>query len=120
MSNAIKNNPRNLPFVANGAVPAKVFVSPAGAVAAAGGNSLGVNDFAVAIGECMQIDNMGETCVLSGAALAANAEVMSNGSGKAITYVSNGTNVKLGRLSPIAGNTASAADQMVAIVLISN
>jgi hypothetical protein len=57
------------------------------------------------------------TPIETGAAIAAGTEIMSDAQGRAIAYVNNGTNTKLGIVAPIPGNFAIAAGQFISVLL---
>ncbi|MDB5802272.1 MAG: hypothetical protein JWL63_3211 [Rhodocyclales bacterium] len=105
----------SLPILASGVLVANRFVSPAGATAAAAGNSYGVNRTAAAIGDRVTLDVLGTTMVESGAAIAAGALIEADATGRAVT---KSAGVTLGRLAP--GESASAAGQLVEVILIPN
>jgi hypothetical protein len=118
MSNAIRNQCVNVPLLAAAALTKARFVSLANGVPAAGAKCLGVGRYTVAQGECQMIDQVGETYVEAGAAIAAGAEIQTDASGRAITLAAG---VKLGTLSPLpTNNVATAAGQLVAVLLVTN
>jgi hypothetical protein len=101
-------------IVAAGAIAAARFVTPAGAQAGADANTLGVARNAAATGERVAVDMLGTAIVEAGAAVSAGATVKSNASGQAITWASSGAKVAL------ALTTATAAGQMIEVLLIPN
>ena len=101
-------------IVAAGAIAAARFVTPAAAQAGADANTLGVARFAAATGERVAVDVLGTAIVEAGAAVAAGATVKSNASGQAITWATSGAKVG------IALTAASAAGQMIEVLLIPN
>ena len=113
----VKNNPITLPVVAIAAVPKKRFVSAATTVTVLGQKAIGVNSFTAAQGDCMMLDTAGLTQVEAGTAIASGTEVMSDAAGRAIAFVDNGTNSKLGIVAPMPGNFAIAAGQYISVVL---
>ena len=103
-----------LSVVATGAITAARFVTPAGAVAGADANTLGVARSAAASGERFSVDAIGTAVVEAGAAVSANATVKSDASGRAITWASSGAKVGL------ALEAATAAGQMIEVLLMPN
>ena len=101
-------------IVAAGAIAAARFVTPAGAQAGADANTLGVARNAAASGERVAVDVLGTAVVEAGAAISAGATVKSNASGQAITWASSGAKVAL------ALTAATAAGQMIEVLLIPN
>ena len=97
-----------------GTVTANRFVTPAGAQAGADANTLGVVRTAGVSGEKVTADVLGTAIVEAGAAVAANATVKSDASGRAITWVSSGAKVG------IALQAASAAGDLIEVLLIPN
>jgi hypothetical protein len=102
-----------LTVLLTGAVAAARFVTPAGAQAAAGGNTLGVARSPGAIGERIPVDAIGTAVVEAGAAVAAGASIGADASGRAITWAS-------GAKVAIALEAATAAGQFVEVLLIQN
>lgn len=98
-----------------GTVVAQRFVTGAGAQTGAAGNALGVARTAGVSGENIPVDVIGTAIVETGAAIAANALVESDASGRAVTKAAG---VTLGRLAP--GQSAAAAGQFVEVLLIQN
>lgn len=104
-----------LTVAAAGAIAANRFVTPAGAQAGADANTLGAARFAAAAaGDKIPVDVMGTAIVESGAAVTVNATVKSDASGRAIDWVTSGAKVG------IALQAASAAGQMIEVLLIPN
>jgi hypothetical protein len=103
-----------LSLVASGAVAANRFVTPLNALAGAGANSIGVNRAAAADTERMAVDALGTTTITSGAAFSAGDTLKSDGSGKAITWVTSGAKIA------IALEAATGADQLIEVLLIPN
>lgn len=97
-----------------GTVAASRFVTPAGAQAGADANTLGVVRTAGVSGEKVTADVLGTAVVEAGAAVAANATVKSDASGRAITWVTAGAKVG------IALQAASAAGDLIEVLLIPN
>lgn len=98
-----------------GTVVANRFVTGAGAQTGAAGNAMGVARTAGVSGENIPVDTIGTAWVEAGAAIAANALVEADASGRAVT---KSAGVSLGRLCP--GQSASAAGQFVEIRLFPN
>lgn len=98
-----------------GTVVAERFVTGAGAQTGAAGNALGVTRTAGVSGDIVPVDVIGTAIVEAGAAIAANALVESDASGRAVT---KSAGVTLGRLAP--GQVATAAGQFVEVLLIQN
>ena len=90
-------------------------VSHAGAVPAAAGNNLGFAVYGGAIGDRVPVRVMGTAVAEAGAAIAANALVELDSSGRVVT---KSAGVTVGRLAP--GSVASAAGYQVEVILIPN
>lgn len=104
-----------LSVAAAGAVVAARFITPAGAQAGADANTLGVARApAAAAGEIIPVDVLGVAIVEAGAAVAANATVKADSSGRAITWVTSGAKIGL------ALDAAGAAGAMIRVLLIPN
>lgn len=103
-----------LTVVAAGTIAANRFVTPAGAQAGADANTLGVCRQAAAAADKITVDVLGTAIVEAGAAVAANATVKSDASGRAITWVTSGAKIGL------ALEAAGAAGQMIEVLLIPN
>ena len=103
-----------LSAIAAGAVIAGRFVTPAGAQAGADANTLGVARAPAAAGEIIPVDVLGVAIVEAGAAVAANATVKADSSGRAITWVTSGAKIGL------ALDAAGAAGAMIRVLLIPN
>lgn len=97
-----------------GTVAASRFVTPAGAQAGADANTLGVTRTAGVSGDKVTADVLGTAIVEAGAAVAANATVKSDASGRAITWVASGAKVG------IALQAAGAAGDLIEVLLIPN
>lgn len=104
----------SLTAVLSGAVAANRFVTPVGAQAGADANTLGVTRQAGAIGDKVTVDVIGTAIIEAGAAFAAGATLKSDANGRAITWVTAGAKVA------VALEAASAAGQMVEVLLIAN
>lgn len=104
-----------LTLTATAAIVANRFVTGAGAQTGAAGNALGVAETAAAIGEKLPVDVIGTAIVEAGAAIAANALVEADASGRAVT---KSAGVTLGRLAP--GESAAAAGQLIEVILAFN
>lgn len=102
-----------LAVMATSAIAAQRFVTPAGAQAGAGANTLGVSRTAAVIGERVTNDVIGTAVVQTGAAVAAGATLQSDANGKAITWAS-------GARVAVALEAATAADQFIEVLLIQN
>ena len=100
--------------VASGAIVANRFVTVANAQAGADANALGVSVSAAVAGEVVPVDVIGSTIVEAGAAVAAGATVKSDASGRAITWAPAGAKVG------VALDAATAAGQMIEVLLIPN
>ncbi|MBI3771453.1 MAG: DUF2190 family protein [Gammaproteobacteria bacterium] len=97
-----------------GTVAANRFVTPAGAQAGADVNTLGGARTAGVSGEKIPVDALGTAVIAAGAAVAAGATVKSDANGKAITWAVSGAKVG------IALEAATAADQLIEVLLIPN
>ncbi len=97
-----------------GTVGANLFVKPAGTLAGAGENALGVTRVAGVSGDNVPVDWLGTAQVLSGAAVTKGQTVKADAAGKAIDWVTSGA--RLG----IALQAATAADQIIEVALIPN
>lgn len=104
----------SLPVTLAGTVAANRFVTPGGAQAGADANTLGATRFGGVSGEKVTADVIGTAIVEAGAAIAAGATLKSDASGRAITWVTSGAKVA------IALQAASAAGQMIEVLLIPN
>jgi hypothetical protein len=97
-----------------GTVSANRFVTAAGAQAGADANTLGVTRSAGVSGDKVPVDVIGTAVVEAGAAIAANATIETDSSGRAVTWATSGPKVAL------ALEAASAAGQMIEVLLIPN
>lgn len=97
-----------------GTVAMNRFVAPGGTLAGAGVNTLGASRIAGVSGEKIAVDVYGTAIVESGAAVTLNATVKSDATGRAIDWVTSGAKVG------IALEAASAAGQMIEVLLIPN
>lgn len=105
-----------LSALATAAITANRFVSVGGATVAGDGVSCGgVARAAAAIGERHTFDVIGTAVVETGAAIAANALIQSDATGRAITKAAGTT---VARLAP--GEVATAAGQFVEVILLVN
>lgn len=102
------------PLLLTTAVAANRFVTPAGALAGADLNTLGVARTAGNIGERVTTDMIGTAVVEAGAAVAAMSTVKSDASGRAIVWATAGAKVGL------ALEAATAAGQFIEVLLIPN
>lgn len=103
-----------LSVLLTGAVAANRFVTPAGVQAGADANTLGVARSAGAIGERVAVDVIGTAVVETGAAVAANATLETDASGRAVTWATSGPKVAL------ALEAASGAGQFIEVLLMPN
>ncbi len=100
---------------ATAALVANRFVSPAGGVAAAGGNTYGVTRSNAAIGELAPVDVLGTTQVVAGGGIAAGASIQVGADGKALTA---DTGKVVARAAP--GSSATADGDVLEVILIPN
>jgi hypothetical protein len=108
----------NIPILAltavlTGTVAVNRFVTPAGAQAGAGTNTLGVARSAGVSGDKVTVDVAGTAIVEAGAAVSAGATIGVDASGRGITWASG---AKVG----LALEAAGAAGQMIEVLLIPN
>lgn len=103
----------SLTVVAAGTIAAARFVTPAGAQAGAGANTLGAARFAAVAGDKIPVDTLGTLQVEAGAAVAAGATIASDASGRAITWAA-------GAKVAIALEAATAAGQIIEVLHIPN
>jgi hypothetical protein len=103
-----------LTATATAAITASRFVTPAGAVAGAGANTLGVADSTVASGKTFPVVALGTATVEAGAAVSAGDTVKSDATGRAITWATSGAKVG------IALEAAGAAGAFIEVALIPN
>lgn len=73
-----------LPIIASGAVAVHRFVTPVGAQAGDGVNTIGASAVAAASGEAFAVDHLGTTVIEAGAAFSKGDAIQSNADGKAI------------------------------------
>lgn len=102
-----------LSIVAAAALTANRFVTAAGAVPAANANAVGATRTGASAGDLVPVDVLGTTMVEAGAAISAGAALASTSDGRAATYASG---VAVAR----ALTAASAAGQLVEVLLIPN
>lgn len=102
-----------LPVLLSGTVVADRFVTGVGAQTGAAGNALGVGRSAGVSGDRIPVDVIGTTVVEAGAAIAANALIEADASGRAVT---KSAGVTLAR----ALQASTAAGQFVEVLLIQN
>ena len=98
----------------SGVVAACRFVTPAGALAGADANTLGVARSAGIANDKIPVDVLGTAVVESGGAVAAGDTVKSDATGRAITWAVSGAKVAL------ALEAATAAGQFIEVLLIPN
>ncbi len=103
-----------LTIAATGTIAANRFVTPGGAQAGADANTLGVTRTAAVSGDKIPVDVLGTATVEAGAAVSAGATLKSDASGRGITWATSGAKVGL------ALEAASAAGQMIEVLLIPN
>lgn len=103
-----------LTVAAAGTIAANRFITPAGAQAGADANTLGVCRQAAVATDKVTVDVLGTAIVEAGAAVAANATLKADASGRAITWVTSGAKVG------IALEAASGAGQLIEVLLIPN
>jgi len=97
-----------------GTVTANRFVIPAGTQAGADASTLGVCRVSGVSGDNAPVDVLGTAVVEAGAAISKGASLKSDASGRAITWASSGAKVG------IALEAATAAGQMIEVLLIPN
>jgi hypothetical protein len=103
-----------LTLISSAALTANRFITPAGAAAGAGANTLGVNRQTVtASGQAVTVDVIGTAIVEAGAAVSQFATVQSDATGRAITYSS-------GARTGIALQAASTAGNFIEVLLLQN
>lgn len=103
-----------LSAVAAGTIAANRFVTPAGAQAGAGVNTLGVCQQDAVVSDRISVAALGTAIVESGAAVTVNATVKTDATGRAIDWVTSGAKVG------IALEAATAAGQFIEVLLIPN
>lgn len=103
-----------LTVAAAGTIAANRFVTPAGAQAGAGENTLGVCRQDAVVSDKVTVDVLGTAIVEAGAAVTLNATVKADASGRAIDWVTSGAKVG------IALQAATAAGQMIEVLLVPN
>lgn len=103
-----------LTVTAGGTIAANRFVTPAGAQAGADANTLGVCRVAAVVNDKVPVDILGSAVIEAGAAVSAGDTVKSDASGRAITWATSGAKVG------IALQAATAAGQMIEVLLIPN
>lgn len=103
-----------LTAIAAGTIANSRFVTPGGAQAGADANTLGVCRQDAVANDKITVDVLGTAIVEAGAAVSAGATVKSDASGRAITWATSGAKVGL------ALEAATAAGQMIEVLLIPN
>lgn len=103
-----------LPLTLTGTVAANRFVTPAGAQAGADANTLGVARDAGVSGDKISVDVLGTAVVEAGAAIAANATIETDSSGRAVTWATSGPKVGM------ALQAAGAAGEFIEVLLMPN
>ncbi len=103
-----------LTLTATGTITANRFITPAGAMAGADANALGVARSAGVSGDKIPVDVLGTAVVESGAAVTVNSAVKSDASGRAINWATSGQ--RLG----VALEAATAAGQFIEVLLFNN
>jgi hypothetical protein len=102
-----------LTIAATAALTKRRFVTGAGAVAAAAGRALGVARTDAAIGEQVAVDVLGTAIVEVGGAIAVDAQVEVDASGRAVTIAEG---VAVGR----ALQASAAAGDLIEVLLLPN
>ena len=104
----------SLTLIASSALTANRFITPAGAAATAGANTLGVNRQTIGTaGYACTVDVIGTAIVEAGAAISQGATVQSDSTGRAITYAS-------GARVGVALQSASTAGNFIEVLLLQN
>lgn len=103
-----------LTVTAVGAIAAHRFVHALGDQAVANENALGVSRTAAADGEKFPVDVLGTALVQAGNTITKGDSLKSDADGKAITWASAGAKLA------IALEAATAADQIIEVLLIPN
>lgn len=103
-----------LPLLLSGAVSACRFVTPLGAQAGAGVNTLGVTRSDGATGASVTVDVLGTAIVEAGAAVTAGDTLKTDATGRGITWVTSGAKVA------VALQAASAAGDFIEVLLVPN
>lgn len=104
----------SLTLALTGTVAAARFVKADGTQSVADANTFGVARTGGVAGDKITADVLGTATVEAGAAVAANATVKSDASGRAITWAASGAKVGM------ALEAATAAGQMIEVLLIPN
>lgn len=104
----------SLTVVAAGTLVANRFITPLGAQAGAGENALGVARQSAVAADIVSVDVLGTAVVEAGAPVAAGATLKADADGRAIPWATSGARVA------IALQDASAAGQMIEVLLIPN
>lgn len=97
-----------------GTVSACRFLTPAGVLAGAGDNSLGVVRSAGDSGNNVAVDVLGTAVIEAGAAISAGDTLKADGTGRGIPWATSGAKVAL------ALEAAGAAGEFVEVLLIPN
>ncbi len=97
------------------ALTAQRFVSPAGGVATAAGNAIGVTRSDAAVGELAPVDVLGTAQVTAGGAIAAGAAIEVGAGGKAVTA---STGKVVVRAAP--RETSAADSDVLKVILLPN
>ncbi len=97
-----------------GTVSACRFITPAGALAGAGANTLGVVRSAGDSGARVATDVLGTAVIEAGAAIAAGDTLKTDSTGRGITWATSGAKVAL------ALEAAGAAGEFIEVLLIPN
>ena len=105
----------SLPVTASGAIAASRFVTPAGAQAGAGVNTLGVSRFDALDTETLTVDVIGTAIIETGGAIAAGGLIESDAAGKAIAKAAG---VAAARALP--GQSAAGAGEFIEALLLAN
>ncbi len=99
---------------AAGAITTCHFVTPGFAEAGAGANTLGVCRQTAVLGDKITVDVLGTAVVEAGAAVNAGDSLMTDATGRALTWAVSGAKVAL------ALQAATAAGQLIEVLLIPN
>lgn len=103
------------PVTASGAIAASRFVTPTGAQAGVGVNSLGVSRFDAGDTETVTVDVIGTAIIETGGAVTAGGLIESDASGRAIAKT---TGVAVARALP--GQSAAGEGEFIEALLLAN
>ena len=102
-----------LTAIASGVIVGERFIKADGSQAGVGERTLGVAHYNAAAAEAVPVDVLGTTIVEAGAAVALDAQIESDASGRAITRVA-------GAIVGKALEAAGAAGEKIEVLLIAN